>query len=293
MAFILNVGNYTAPADGSWLPPDYPRCDTPFLKSRRPYPACDCYVREDAILESAPTQEHSCSREHLCHHRHAQVAKLDNYFHGGGGFAITSEYSTPQWGISLIIMLCFFILAALVTKIPCNRVLESKQEQAEGDKDQTKLSALDLVREQEGMDASTSSMPEGCQRRRSSVQVVSRTGGGRRSSSSSEATIIRTNSAGSCLALQPEEERRRSSANLSRSNSADSFLALQQGHSSPAQSLQDGDFYENSLGDGFRHPSESKINQSMWHQFVYAFATEWQKFSPLAINPLRVLEVRG
>ena len=284
MAFILNVGNYTAPVDGSGLPPDYPRCDTPFLKSRRPYPACDCYVREDAILESGPTQEHSCSREHLCHHRHAQVSKLNNYFHEGG-FAITSEYSTPQWGISLIIMLCVFILAALVTNIPCNEVLESKQEQAEGDKDQAKLSALALVREQEGMDASTS-QPRGS-------EVLARTRGGQRSSSSSGATIIRTNSAVSFLALQPEEERRRSSANLSRSNSADSFLALQQGHSSPAQSLQDDDFCSNSLGDGFQYTSESKINESMWHQFVYAFATEWQKFSPLAINPLRVLEVRG
>mmetsp|Transcript_21803 Transcript_21803/g.46051 ORF Transcript_21803/g.46051 Transcript_21803/m.46051 type:complete len:647 (-) Transcript_21803:43-1983(-) len=127
--------------------------------------------------------------------------------------------------------------------------------------------------------------------------LLSRSGGGQRRGSSGGSALLRTNSARSFLALWSEDEKRRGSANLLlRSNSADSFFPAD-GQSKretaidSAISRQDDDFQENSLGGDLHDPSDSKINESLWRQFVYAFATEWQQFSPLAINPLRVVEV--
>jgi hypothetical protein len=113
MALILNVGNYRAPSDGIWLPKDYPDCETPFLQSQRPHPACECYVNEDAVLGTALTVNHRCSRDHLCHHELGQVAHLQYHMYPGG-VAIRSQYMIPGWGISLLMLLSIVLITILV-----------------------------------------------------------------------------------------------------------------------------------------------------------------------------------
>lgn len=134
MAMILNVGNYQAPSNRSWLPDDYPSCDTPFLKTRHEHPACDCYIDNDAILGRTLTENHRCSRDHLCAHEQSQAANLDTYKESG--FRISSKYTTPNWGISLIIMLVIaggtFIVPSIV--ILFQRNISSKSVNESGSK---------------------------------------------------------------------------------------------------------------------------------------------------------------
>lgn len=55
----LNVGNYSPPSDGSWLPPDFPKCDTPFLESqRKARPSCTC------------DSSYKCSKSYTCSKNH-------------------------------------------------------------------------------------------------------------------------------------------------------------------------------------------------------------------------------
>ena len=115
MSFVLNVGRYEAPKDGTWLPDDYPDCNDVMLQSKRRYPFCDCYVNRDAILGTSLT-EHRCSRDHLCHHVHAQVANLESYTYTGG-VAIRSQYSlSPCWlsiiAVSVVIGLYLVVILA-------------------------------------------------------------------------------------------------------------------------------------------------------------------------------------
>jgi FtsP/CotA-like multicopper oxidase with cupredoxin domain len=113
MALILNVGSYRAPSDGIWLPEDYPDCETPFLRSQIPRPACECYVNEDSVLGTALTGNHRCSRDHLCHHELGQVAHLEHHMYPGG-VAIRSQYMIPEWGISLLVLLSIAVITILV-----------------------------------------------------------------------------------------------------------------------------------------------------------------------------------
>jgi FtsP/CotA-like multicopper oxidase with cupredoxin domain len=104
MAFILNVGNYSAHTNASWLPHDFPDCNTEFLKSHREIkPHCDCYIDKDAVLDLSLDSSYKCSRSYLCMHEQSQVAILtkDNE---SAGFKISSRYRLPGWYISLIII---------------------------------------------------------------------------------------------------------------------------------------------------------------------------------------------
>lgn len=104
MAFILNVGNYSAPVNASWLPDDFPDCDTAFLKSHNEIkPHCDCYIDKDAVLDLALDSTYKCSRSYLCMYEQSQIAVLtkDNE---NAGFKISSRYRLPGWYISLIII---------------------------------------------------------------------------------------------------------------------------------------------------------------------------------------------
>lgn len=104
MAFILNVGNYSAPTNASWLPSDFPDCDTVFLKSHNEIrPSCDCYIDKDAVLNLALDSTYKCSRSYLCMYEQSQVAVLtkDN---NSAGFQIASRYRLPGWYISLIVI---------------------------------------------------------------------------------------------------------------------------------------------------------------------------------------------
>ncbi|VEU38467.1 unnamed protein product [Pseudo-nitzschia multistriata] len=120
MALILNVGNYQAPSDGSWLPQDYPRCDTPFLETKVPFPSCKCFSNKDAVLAGALSDEHWCSRDHLCFHEYSE-GKLDSYPVASQGLHIQSQYRIPGWAISLIaggIVVLISVFCAYQSAVP-------------------------------------------------------------------------------------------------------------------------------------------------------------------------------
>jgi len=60
--------NYQASSNTiTWLPKDYPSCDTPFFsKAKRGHPAFHCYDDNDALLgRSLTSSNHHCSHDHL------------------------------------------------------------------------------------------------------------------------------------------------------------------------------------------------------------------------------------
>ena len=118
MAFIFNVGNYQPPTDGSWLPDDFPSCETPFLKTQHKEPHCDCYINEDAVLGTSLNETYKCSRKYLCMHEQSQVAYLTE--ENKPGFKLRSTSPVPGYGISLIFV-CIVALATLffVFVLPC------------------------------------------------------------------------------------------------------------------------------------------------------------------------------
>ena len=114
MAFVLNVGNYhhSQSSTTMQLPADYPSCDTPFLKSKRENPACQCYINKDAVLDGSLTKRHHCSRDHLCIHEKSQAANLDTY--KPAGFRISSKHLIPNWTVSLIFVSIISIVTFLI-----------------------------------------------------------------------------------------------------------------------------------------------------------------------------------
>lgn len=84
MAFLINVGNYTAPADPSWLPDDFPSCDHPYVQTLKPKPSCTCYRDEDSVLDQALSSDHRCSKDYLCKHKISQVANLESFTQPAG-----------------------------------------------------------------------------------------------------------------------------------------------------------------------------------------------------------------
>jgi hypothetical protein len=118
MAFILNVGNYFPQSDDSWLPDDFPDCNTAFLKSHsHEEPHCDCYIDEDAVLGLTLDPTYKCSRSYLCMYEQSQIATLtrDNNL---GGFEIQSKTSFPGWAISLIILGIVILITVFITMLP-------------------------------------------------------------------------------------------------------------------------------------------------------------------------------
>jgi len=114
MALILNVGDYQAPADGGWLPSDYPTCDSPFLLSQKEYPFCDCYINEDAVMGSSLTKDHRCSRDHLCFHESSPQSSLAYMPLESNGISVRSQYSIPPWAISLLIVVVVALVSVLI-----------------------------------------------------------------------------------------------------------------------------------------------------------------------------------
>lgn len=114
MAMILNVGNYQAPSSKAWLPSDYPKCDTPFLLTKQEHPACNCYINADAILDGMLTKDHMCSREYLCFHQNSPQANIEDHPYESNGIALRSQYSTPGWAISLIIVILIVFVSNLI-----------------------------------------------------------------------------------------------------------------------------------------------------------------------------------
>jgi hypothetical protein len=139
MAFILNVGNYQQPSNGTWLPEDYPSCDTQFQKTQHKNPACHCYINSDAILDGALTEKHRCSREHLCLHEQSLAANLDSY--KSTGFSISSNYRIPNFGISLIIVSIIIFLTVMITRYsPKNKVRGQRMSVIQYDENYSKSS---------------------------------------------------------------------------------------------------------------------------------------------------------
>ena len=95
MAFVLNVGNYSASSSKRNLPDDMPVCDSLYLQAdQKQYPACDCYENPNSIMGTYLTANYKCSRDHLCHHVNSRAANLDRY-HYIGGDEIHNQYKTP------------------------------------------------------------------------------------------------------------------------------------------------------------------------------------------------------
>ena len=122
MAFVLNVGNYTASVSRRSLPDDMPVCDSLYLQAdQKHYPACDCYENPNSIMGTYLTANYKCSRDHLCHHVNSRAANLDRY-HYIGGDEIHNQYKTPGWSISFISVAVVFVLLALMRQITLNWV---------------------------------------------------------------------------------------------------------------------------------------------------------------------------
>lgn len=112
MGLIMNVGNYTGPEDGSWLPIDYPSCDTPFLQAtKHDYPACECYRNKDVVMENYLTENHQCSRDYLCYHSLETTKDLPKEYKPkySGGIASHASLGIPGWGFSIIVIVCVII----------------------------------------------------------------------------------------------------------------------------------------------------------------------------------------
>ena len=99
MGFIMNVGNYSAPFDKSWLPSDFPTCDSLFHQTQHDEPHCDCYIDDDAVLNTALDKTYKCSRPYLCMWQQSQVAQLRQN-NTSAGYKLESPYLTPGWVIS-------------------------------------------------------------------------------------------------------------------------------------------------------------------------------------------------
>ena len=115
MAFIMNVGNYTAPSTDSWLPRDYPSCNTPYLKTKQQQPSCQCYVNDDAVLGGSLTKDHKCSRPHLCRHEQSQIANLKYY--DRNGVLVASSYQLSNIEITVVILAIISFVTVFVAFI--------------------------------------------------------------------------------------------------------------------------------------------------------------------------------
>ena len=114
MAFILNVGNYTAPKNEDWLPEDYPPSNTFYMQSKKSnYPSCECFVNEDTVLGRTLTKNHKCSRDHLCHHELSQAANLDLYPYTGG-VSLARNSLLPGWTISVTVSCILWIVCLII-----------------------------------------------------------------------------------------------------------------------------------------------------------------------------------
>ncbi len=116
MAFILNVGDYRPPEDGSWLPSDFPDCNTKFLSSKHEEPHCDCYIDEDAVLGTTLDSTYKCSRKYLCFHEQSQAAAVAPNS-TLGGFKMQSSYEMSGRVISGIFVGVIALATIFLTKL--------------------------------------------------------------------------------------------------------------------------------------------------------------------------------
>mmetsp|Transcript_15888 Transcript_15888/g.45671 ORF Transcript_15888/g.45671 Transcript_15888/m.45671 type:complete len:298 (+) Transcript_15888:1317-2210(+) len=117
MAFVLNVGDYKPPSNSSWLPSDYPECETPFVAAHHhSHPACDCYDNTDALQDRRLKAEegYKCSRAHLCYHAHGEIAALPHTKYEGG-IRTHAPNDLPGWAVTLLAILSVAMAAAGVT----------------------------------------------------------------------------------------------------------------------------------------------------------------------------------
>ena len=125
MAFIMNVGNYSSPSDGSWLPDDFPSCETPFHKSKAIQPHCDCFIDHDAVLGLTLDEAYKCSREYSCSWQQSQVAAL-RPSKTNKSFVLQSSHRLPGSIISLIFV-CIVIMVTVCFTFIMPRFTTSKK----------------------------------------------------------------------------------------------------------------------------------------------------------------------
>ena len=117
MAFIMNVGDYHAPLNESWLPDDFPRCDTAFhISKANMEPYCNCYIDKDAVLGLTLDETYKCSREYNCMWEQSQVALLRDA-NNRKSFKLQSTYPTEGWIISLAFAGCVIFVTLIFTTI--------------------------------------------------------------------------------------------------------------------------------------------------------------------------------
>ena len=168
MALIVNVGNYQAPKDPSWLPNDFPSANTPFMQSRNiKYPACDCFIDHDATLNRVLTENHKCSRDHLCHHVLSQVANLDSY-RFVPGITVARSGFFPGWVFAMIVFILTFLISFT---IPLVQNFFRKRSQKNTDNSRHSAKTIHLNHHQVSPDDSTI-IPEMPTRRITSYDIA-------------------------------------------------------------------------------------------------------------------------
>jgi len=124
MAFIMNVGNYTASKDGSWLPSDSPTCDSMYDKTRHMEPHCNCYIDEDAVLGLSLDDTYKCSRPYLCMWQQSQVAVLKQN-NSDAGYKLESSNSVQGWIVSFcfvgFVIIFVFIFTFILPRMTRNK----------------------------------------------------------------------------------------------------------------------------------------------------------------------------
>ncbi len=129
MGFIMNVGDYSAPIDDSWLPQDFPTCDSPFHQSRQEEPHCDCYIDNDAVLGLALDETYKCSRPYLCMWQQSQVATLRKADprEAAGSKLQSTTFDVPGWAISFsVVCIVTLITLGFAFVLPrCNRFVKA------------------------------------------------------------------------------------------------------------------------------------------------------------------------
>ena len=108
------------------MPDDFPSCDTPFLESHNhEKPHCDCYIDEDAVLDTALDPSYKCARPYTCMHEQSQVALLRNDGQDNSGLEMSSDYDMPGWSISLIVI-CLVTISTLFFTLAMPRIVTIK-----------------------------------------------------------------------------------------------------------------------------------------------------------------------
>lgn len=126
MAFVMRVGsggggaaavagnsNETLPPPlVKHLPADYPSCTAPHTLTKAVRPSCTCYDNRDAVLELRLTEDHRCSRPHLCRHIFDEKENTTTTYEYEGGIASHGGYDRV-WLVPVVALVTVMTLTVL------------------------------------------------------------------------------------------------------------------------------------------------------------------------------------